>query len=67
MSRWTAPTAETSRVDPGKTVTSDRRAAARRKVVTVRAADLDPNLIPLPFNIFHTCVDERTFLAFMSE
>jgi hypothetical protein len=36
------------------------RAAARRKVVTVRAADLDPNLIPLPCNIFHTCVVEDT-------
>jgi len=36
------------------------RAAARRKVVTVRAADLDPNLIPLPFNIFHTCVVDDT-------
>jgi tetratricopeptide (TPR) repeat protein len=32
------------------------RAAGQRKVVTVRAADLDPNLIPLPFNVFHTCV-----------
>ena len=30
------------------------RAAAQRKVVTVRAADLDQNLIPLPFNVFHT-------------
>jgi tetratricopeptide (TPR) repeat protein len=30
------------------------RAAAQRKVVTVRAADLDPGLIPLPFNVFHT-------------
>jgi tetratricopeptide (TPR) repeat protein len=31
------------------------RAANQRKVVTVRDADLDPGLIPLPFNVFHTC------------
>jgi hypothetical protein len=30
------------------------RAASQRKVITVRAADLDPSLIPLPFNVFHT-------------
>src|SRR5262245_42833976 len=32
------------------------RAAAQRKLVTVRASELDPNLIPLPFNIFHACL-----------
>jgi hypothetical protein len=37
------------------------RAAHQRKVVTVRAGDLDPSLIPLPFNAFHTCpVDDTT-------
>jgi TIR domain/Tetratricopeptide repeat len=36
------------------------RAAARRTVVTVRAADVDPSLIPLPFNVFHTCVVDDT-------
>ena len=36
------------------------RAAAQRKVVTVRAADLDPSLIPLPFNVFHTCLVHDT-------
>jgi tetratricopeptide (TPR) repeat protein len=34
------------------------RAASQRKIVTVRAADLDPKLIPLPFNVFHTCLAE---------
>src|SRR5215472_1191896 len=32
------------------------RAANQRKVVTVRDADLDAGLIPLPFNVFHTCL-----------
>jgi TIR domain len=32
------------------------RAAGQRKVVTVRSPDLDPNLIPLPFNVYHTSV-----------
>jgi tetratricopeptide (TPR) repeat protein len=32
------------------------RAASQRKVVTVRDAGLDPSLIPLPFNVFHTCL-----------
>jgi tetratricopeptide (TPR) repeat protein len=32
------------------------RAASQRKVVTVRDDGLDPNLIPLPFNVFHTCL-----------
>ena len=32
------------------------RAANQRKVVTVCAADLDTSLIPLPFNVFHTCL-----------
>src|SRR5690242_25955 len=36
------------------------RAAGQRKVVTVRAADLDPKLIPLPFNVFHACLVEDT-------
>jgi hypothetical protein len=36
------------------------RAAARRKVVTVRAASLDQPLIPLPFNVFHTLPVEDT-------
>jgi hypothetical protein len=36
------------------------RAASQRKIVTVRAADLDPKLIPLPFNVFHTCLVEDT-------
>jgi hypothetical protein len=36
------------------------RAANQRKVVTVRAADVDPNSIPLPFNIFHTCLVDDT-------
>ena len=31
------------------------RAANQRKVVTIHADDLDLNLIPLPFNVFHTC------------
>jgi len=31
------------------------RAGNQRKVVTVHADDLDLNLIPLPFNVFHTC------------
>ena len=29
------------------------RAAAQRKVVTVRESSLDPQRIPLPFNVFH--------------
>jgi hypothetical protein len=36
------------------------RAATQRKVVTVRAADVDENRVPLPFNIFHTCLVEDT-------
>jgi hypothetical protein len=36
------------------------RAAAQRRVVTVRAADLDPSSIPLPFNVFHTCLVNDT-------
>jgi hypothetical protein len=36
------------------------RAANQRKVVTVRAADLDPDLIPLPFNVFHTGLVDDT-------
>jgi tetratricopeptide (TPR) repeat protein len=36
------------------------RAAAQRKVVTVRATDLDPSLIPLPFSVFHTCLVHDT-------
>lgn len=45
------------------------RAAAQRKVVTVRAADLDPGLIPLPFNVFHTCLvhDTRAVLDAIAE
>ena len=41
------------------------RAANQRKVVTVRAADLDPSLIPLPFNVFHTSLvhDTRAVLG----
>ena len=31
------------------------RAANRRTIVTVHADDLDLNLIPLPFNVFHSC------------
>jgi tetratricopeptide (TPR) repeat protein len=31
------------------------RAANRRTVVTIHADDLDLNLIPLPFNVFHSC------------
>ena len=31
------------------------RAANQRKIVTVHADDLDLTLIPLPFNVFHTC------------
>jgi tetratricopeptide (TPR) repeat protein len=31
------------------------RAANQRKVVMVRAADVEQNSIPLPFNVFHTC------------
>src|SRR5215211_1147174 len=36
------------------------RAASQRKIVTVQAADVDPKTIPLPFNVFHTCVAEDT-------
>jgi hypothetical protein len=36
------------------------RAASQHKVVTIRAADLDPSLIPLPFNVFHTCLVHDT-------
>jgi tetratricopeptide (TPR) repeat protein len=36
------------------------RAASQRKIVTVRAADLDPKLIPLPFNVFHTGLVDNT-------
>jgi tetratricopeptide (TPR) repeat protein len=36
------------------------RAASQRKAVMVRAADLDPKLIPLPFNAFHTFIAEDT-------
>ena len=32
------------------------RAASQRKVVTVVEAGLDHKLIPLPFNVFHTCL-----------
>jgi tetratricopeptide (TPR) repeat protein len=32
------------------------RAASQRKVVTIRDAGLDPNLIPLPFNVYNTCL-----------
>jgi hypothetical protein len=32
------------------------RAANQRKIVTIRDADLDPGLIPLPFNVFQTCL-----------
>jgi adenylate cyclase len=35
------------------------RAANQRKIVTVCAADLDTSLIPLPFNVFHTCRTSR--------
>ena len=34
------------------------RAAAQRKIVTIQASDLDRSLIPLPFNVFHTCLAE---------
>jgi hypothetical protein len=40
------------------------RAASQRKIVTVRAAELDPNSIPLPFNVFHTCLAEDTRAVF---
>ena len=36
------------------------RAANQRKIVTIRDADLDPSLIPLPFNVFHTCLASTT-------
>jgi TIR domain len=36
------------------------RAASQRKIVTVRAPDLDPDRIPLPFNVFHTCLADDT-------
>jgi integrase len=32
------------------------RAASQRKIVTVREAELDPSTIPLPFNVFQTCL-----------
>jgi tetratricopeptide (TPR) repeat protein len=32
------------------------RAANQHKIVTVRATDLDQNLIPLPFSVFQTCL-----------
>ena len=31
------------------------RGAAQRKIVTVRDPALDPDTIPLPFNVFHAC------------
>jgi tetratricopeptide (TPR) repeat protein len=36
------------------------RAAVKRKIVTVCAADLDHNSIPLPFNIFNNCLVHDT-------
>jgi tetratricopeptide (TPR) repeat protein len=36
------------------------RAAAQRKIVPVRASDLDPKSIPLPFGVFHTDLAENT-------
>jgi hypothetical protein len=42
------------------------RAAARRKVVPVRAANLDPKQIPLPFNAVHprhACPLPRALMA----
>jgi hypothetical protein len=32
------------------------RAANQRKVVTIRETGLDPDRIPLPFNVYHTCL-----------
>ena len=36
------------------------RAANQHKIVTVRATDLDQNLIPLPFTVFQTCLANDT-------
>jgi hypothetical protein len=36
------------------------RAANQRKIVTLREANLDPGLIPLPFGVFHTCLAHDT-------
>ena len=36
------------------------RAAAKRKIVTVCAPDLDHDRIPLPFNVFHNCLVHDT-------
>jgi hypothetical protein len=36
------------------------RAATERKVVMARTSDVDESRIPLPFNVFHTCLIEDT-------